>query len=105
MPSPDSTTRARAELVDLLESQLNTLEKETFGCVTEAELWEYEDRRDRICQRYAELIDREAAAYLAPAARRESRNDHLSDPRVVCCSTLGGRQSAESPPQSLIAGQ
>jgi hypothetical protein len=28
------------------------------SCVTEAELWEYEDRRDRICQLYAELIDR-----------------------------------------------
>jgi len=62
MPSPDSNTRARAELVDLIESQLNTLEKKAFGCVAEAELWEYEDRRDRICQLYAELIDREAAA-------------------------------------------
>jgi len=62
MPSPDSTTRARAELADLLESQLNTLEKETFGCATEAELCEYEDRCDRICHLYAELIDREAAA-------------------------------------------
>jgi hypothetical protein len=61
MPSPDSNTRARAELVDLIESQLNTLEKKSFGC-TEAELWEYEDRRDRICQLYAELIDREGAA-------------------------------------------
>ena len=30
MPSHDSKTRARAELVDLIESQLNTLEKETF---------------------------------------------------------------------------
>ena len=27
MPSLDSKTRARAELVDLIESQLNTLEK------------------------------------------------------------------------------
>jgi hypothetical protein len=62
MPSPDSKTRACAELVDLIESQLNTLEKETFGCVTEAELSEYEDRHGRICQLYAELIDREAAA-------------------------------------------
>ena len=62
MPSPDSKTRARAELVDLIESQLNTLEKETFGVVTEAELWEYDDRRDRIYQLYAELIEREAAA-------------------------------------------
>ena len=30
MPSPDSKTRARAELVDLIESQLNTLEKKNF---------------------------------------------------------------------------
>ena len=62
MPYPDSKTRARAELVDLIESQLNTLEKKTFGCVTEAELWEYEDRRDRISQLCAELIDREVGA-------------------------------------------
>ena len=38
MPSPDSEARARAELVDLLESQLKTLENQTFGCVTEPEL-------------------------------------------------------------------
>ena len=62
MPSPTPKQRARAELADLLESQLNTLEKETFGCATEAELCEYEDRRDRICHLYAELIAREAAA-------------------------------------------
>jgi hypothetical protein len=62
MPSPDTKTRVRAELVDLIESQLNTLEKETFGVVTEAELCEYEDRYDRIRELYAELIDREAAA-------------------------------------------
>lgn len=61
MPSPDSQTRARAELLQLIESQLDTLEKETFGVVTEAELCEYEDRSDRIRQLYAELIDREAA--------------------------------------------
>ena len=61
MPSSDSKTRARAEPVDLIESQLNTLEKKILGCVTEAELWEYKDRRDRICQLYAEPIDREAA--------------------------------------------
>ena len=62
MASPDSKTRARAELGDLIKSQLNTLEKETFGCVTEAELSEYEERCDRISQLYAELNDREAAA-------------------------------------------
>ena len=60
MPSP-AKARARAELADLINSQLNTLEKETFGVVTEAELCEYEDRRDRIRQLYAELIDRQAA--------------------------------------------
>ena len=62
MPSPDSKTRACAELVDLIESQLNTLEKKTLGVITEAELCEYEDRRDRICQLYAALVSQEAAA-------------------------------------------
>ena len=63
MPSPDSKARARAEFVDLIESQLNTLEKETFGVVTEAELCEYDDRCNRIRQLYAEIMDdREAAA-------------------------------------------
>ena len=62
MTSPDSKARVRAELINLLESQLNTLEKETFGVATEAELCDYEDRRDRIRQLHAELIDRDAAA-------------------------------------------
>ncbi len=50
MPPSDSKTRAPAVPVDLIESQLNTLEKKILGCVTKAELWEYKDRRDRICQ-------------------------------------------------------
>ena len=63
MPSPDSKARARAELIELLESQLNTLEKETFGVVSEVELCQYDERSDRIRQLYAEVIDdREAAA-------------------------------------------
>ena len=62
MSSPDSKVRARVELADLIETQLNTLEKETYGVVTEAELREYEDRCERIRQLYAELLDREAAA-------------------------------------------
>jgi hypothetical protein len=62
MPSPASKTRVRAELLELIEAQLNTLEKETFSCVTETELREYEGRRDRISQLYTELINREAAA-------------------------------------------
>ena len=62
MSSPDSKARARAELIELLGSQLNTLEKETFGVVTEGELCEYDERSDRIRQLYAEVIDdREAA--------------------------------------------
>lgn len=61
MPSLDSQARTRAELLDLIESQLNTLEKETFGVVTEAELCEYEDRSERIRQLYAELTDRQGA--------------------------------------------
>ena len=62
MSSLDSKVRARAELIDLLESQLNTLEKETFGVATEVELCEYEERSDRIRQLYAEVIDDQEAA-------------------------------------------
>jgi hypothetical protein len=62
MRSPNLKTRARAEIVNLIELQLNTLEKETFGCITEAELREYEDRRNRISRLYAELIEQETAA-------------------------------------------
>jgi len=63
MQSPDSKARARAELLDLIESQLNILEKETYGVATDAELCEYADRCDRIRQLYEEVIDdREAAA-------------------------------------------
>jgi len=52
----------RGELTTLLSEQMDVLERETFGGVTEEELCEYEDRRDRMCALYAELIDREAAA-------------------------------------------
>jgi hypothetical protein len=62
MPSPDCNALARAELADLIRTQLITLEKEVFGVVTEAELREYEDRRERISQLYAELTDRETVA-------------------------------------------
>jgi hypothetical protein len=72
MASADSKTGVRDELVDLIDSQLNTLEKETFGCATKAELCEYEDRRDRICKLYTELIDRETSARLSPPVLRRS---------------------------------
>jgi hypothetical protein len=63
MPSLDSKTRVRAELLNLIELQVSTLEKETFGVVTDAELCEYQDRCDRIRQLYAQILDnREAAA-------------------------------------------
>jgi hypothetical protein len=58
----DSKAQHYAEIVELIESQLDTLEKKTIGSLTEADLCEYEHRRDRICQIYAELIDREPAA-------------------------------------------
>ena len=61
MPSHDSQ-HVRSELVVLLEAQLDVLEKETFGGVSEAELCEYEDRHDRICELYDELLERESAA-------------------------------------------
>lgn len=55
MTSLDSNARARDELVDLIRSQLNTLEKEAFGVVIE-------DSHERSCQLFAKLIDQEAAA-------------------------------------------
>ena len=54
--------QVRSELIVLLEAQLDVLEKETFGGVSEAELCEYEDRHDRICELYDELLERESAA-------------------------------------------
>ena len=62
MTSPDSKVRARAELINLLDSQLDTLEKETFGVVTEVELCEYDERRERIRELCAEVIDDQEAA-------------------------------------------
>lgn len=59
---PHDSKHIRGELVVLLDEQLDTLERETFGGVTEAELCEYEDRHDRICDLYDELLKREAAA-------------------------------------------
>ena len=61
MPSHDMQ-HVRSELIVLLEAQLDVLEKQTFGAATEAELCEYEDRLDRICDLYDELLQRESAA-------------------------------------------
>jgi len=50
MASLDSKTRARAEMIDLIESQLKTVENQTFGCVTEAELCEYRVRHPQVAK-------------------------------------------------------
>jgi len=50
----------RSELTLLVNKQMDTMEKETFGCVTSAELNEYEDRLVRICELYSELVTRDA---------------------------------------------
>ena len=57
-----STQNVRSELILLLDAQFNVLEKETFGGATEAELCQYEDRHDRICELYDELLEHESAA-------------------------------------------
>jgi hypothetical protein len=58
MTSPDP----RNELVDLLDQQLCSLEKQVFGVVTEPELREYETRRDRIVELYSEILESPVAA-------------------------------------------
>jgi hypothetical protein len=50
------------ELVELMEKQIHSLEKETFGGVTDAERREYEERQDRIHELCGQLH------YLNPAA-------------------------------------
>jgi hypothetical protein len=50
------------ELVQLMEKQIDSLEKETFGGLTDAELHEYEERQERI----DELCDQ--LRYFHPAA-------------------------------------
>ena len=52
----------REELVNLFELQLRILEKEVFGDVTEAELREYERRRDRIRELHDQIFAKQAAA-------------------------------------------
>jgi hypothetical protein len=52
----------RNELIQLTEKQINTLEKRTFGGVTQAEQREYEERQERIRDLFIELH------HLAPAA-------------------------------------
>ena len=52
----------RNELIQLTEKQINTLEKRTFGVVTEAEQSEYEERQERIRDLFIELHHLDPAA-------------------------------------------
>jgi len=52
----------RNELIQLTEKQINTLEKQMFGGVTDAEKREYEERQDLIRDLFTDLH------HLAPAA-------------------------------------
>jgi hypothetical protein len=58
MTSPDP----KHELVDLLDQQLCSLEKQVFGVVTDPELRDYEARRDRIVELYKEIVEPPMAA-------------------------------------------
>jgi hypothetical protein len=48
-------TQLRDELIQLLNKQLDSLERETFGGLTTTERREYEEMRHRIYQLYDEL--------------------------------------------------
>ena len=45
----------RGELIQLTEKQISTLEKRTFGGITETEESEYEERQERIRDLFIEL--------------------------------------------------
>lgn len=52
----------RSELIQLTEKQIGTLEKRTFGGITEAEQSEYEERQERIRDLFIELHHLDRAA-------------------------------------------
>lgn len=52
-----------SELIQLLNKQLGTLEKETFGGLTTTERREYEVRRERIHQLYDEFARQRVLGY------------------------------------------
>jgi hypothetical protein len=55
--------QTRGELIQLLNKQLGTLEKETFGGLTTTERREYEVRRERIHQLYDEFARQTVLGY------------------------------------------
>ena len=52
----------RNELIQLTERQIDTLEKRTFGGITEAEQSEYEERQERIRDLFVDLHRLDPAA-------------------------------------------
>jgi hypothetical protein len=57
-----SQEHIRSELIQLTEKQISTMEKRTFGSVTEAELSEYDERQERIRDLFIELHHLDPAA-------------------------------------------
>ena len=57
-----SQEQLRNELIQLTERQINTLEKRTFGGVTETEQREYDERQERIRDLFTELHHLDPAA-------------------------------------------
>jgi len=47
--------RVRHELTELIQEQINSIEKETYGGATDVERCEYEERRKRIDELHCEL--------------------------------------------------
>ena len=54
--------RVRHELSELIQEQIDSIEKETYGGATDAERWEYEQRRRRIDELHCELQLLDSAA-------------------------------------------
>ena len=54
--------RVRHELTELIQKQIDAIEKETFGGTTEAERREYDERRIRIDELHDELTRFKTAA-------------------------------------------
>jgi hypothetical protein len=54
--------RARRELTQLIQKQIDMIEKESFGGATDVERREYEERRKRIDELHRELLRMNTAA-------------------------------------------
>jgi hypothetical protein len=53
--------RARQELTELIQKQIDSIERETYGGATDKDRWEYEERRKRIDELHCELQRLESA--------------------------------------------